>query len=153
MLPSLDLSAQCEKFLSSGTGFLRTPRYIRAFLTLRHSATPSITSGTAGRSCGIRGRSGRGGRYGKWGVCRSTRNSTDMRHSKSISARAPVSRAWSGRRFIPPKAAHSFRDYADSANPPLSHRKEAFLCELHPGLPTLPSTHRTRRRFGPAVAR
>ena len=31
-----------------------------------------------------------------------------------------------------PKAAHSFRDYADSTNPPLLHRKEAFLDELHP---------------------
>jgi len=31
-----------------------------------------------------------------------------------------------------PKAAHSFRDYADSANPPVLHRKEAFLDELHP---------------------
>jgi DNA phosphorothioation-associated putative methyltransferase len=31
-----------------------------------------------------------------------------------------------------PKAAHSFRDYADSSNPPLLHRKEAFLDELHP---------------------
>jgi len=31
-----------------------------------------------------------------------------------------------------PKAAHSFRDYSDSANPPLLHRKEAFLDELHP---------------------
>ncbi len=31
-----------------------------------------------------------------------------------------------------PKAAHSFRDYADSTNPPLLHRKETFLDELHP---------------------
>jgi DNA phosphorothioation-associated putative methyltransferase len=31
-----------------------------------------------------------------------------------------------------PKAAHSFRDYADSVNPPLLHRKEAFLDKLHP---------------------
>lgn len=31
-----------------------------------------------------------------------------------------------------PKAAHSFRDYADSTNPPILHRKEAFLDELHP---------------------
>ncbi len=31
-----------------------------------------------------------------------------------------------------PKAAHSFRDYSDSTNPPLLHRKEAFLDELHP---------------------
>ncbi len=31
-----------------------------------------------------------------------------------------------------PKAAHSFRDYADSVNPPLLHRKETFLDELHP---------------------
>ncbi|MCC6363054.1 MAG: DNA phosphorothioation-associated putative methyltransferase [Bryobacterales bacterium] len=31
-----------------------------------------------------------------------------------------------------PKAAHSFRDYGDSTNPPLLHRKEAFLDELHP---------------------
>lgn len=31
-----------------------------------------------------------------------------------------------------PKAAHSFRDYAGSPNPPLLHRKEAFLDELHP---------------------
>jgi DNA phosphorothioation-associated putative methyltransferase len=31
-----------------------------------------------------------------------------------------------------PKAAHSFRDYADSRNPPILHRKEAFLDELHP---------------------
>jgi DNA phosphorothioation-associated putative methyltransferase len=31
-----------------------------------------------------------------------------------------------------PKAAHSFRDYGDSSNPPLLHRKEAFLDELHP---------------------
>lgn len=31
-----------------------------------------------------------------------------------------------------PKAAHNFRDYSDSANPPLLHRKEAFLDELHP---------------------
>jgi DNA phosphorothioation-associated putative methyltransferase len=30
-----------------------------------------------------------------------------------------------------PKAAHSFRDYADSTNPPLLHRKDAFLDELH----------------------
>ena len=31
-----------------------------------------------------------------------------------------------------PKATHSFRDYADSTNPPILHRKEAFLDELHP---------------------
>jgi DNA phosphorothioation-associated putative methyltransferase len=31
-----------------------------------------------------------------------------------------------------PKASHSFRDYADSTNPPILHRKEAFLDELHP---------------------
>jgi DNA phosphorothioation-associated putative methyltransferase len=31
-----------------------------------------------------------------------------------------------------PKAAHSFRDYSDSTNPPILHRKEAFLDELHP---------------------
>lgn len=31
-----------------------------------------------------------------------------------------------------PKAAHSFRDYADSTNPPILHRKEMFLEELHP---------------------
>ena len=31
-----------------------------------------------------------------------------------------------------PKAAHSFRDYAESTNPPLLHRKEVFLGELHP---------------------
>jgi DNA phosphorothioation-associated putative methyltransferase len=31
-----------------------------------------------------------------------------------------------------PKAAHSFRDYADSTNPPILHRKEVFLDELHP---------------------
>ena len=31
-----------------------------------------------------------------------------------------------------PKATHSFRDYSDSSNPPLLHRKEAFLDELHP---------------------
>lgn len=31
-----------------------------------------------------------------------------------------------------PKAAHSFRDYSDSMNPPILHRKEAFLDELHP---------------------
>jgi DNA phosphorothioation-associated putative methyltransferase len=31
-----------------------------------------------------------------------------------------------------PKAAHSFRDYADSTNPPILHRKEAFLDEFHP---------------------
>jgi len=31
-----------------------------------------------------------------------------------------------------PKAAHSFQDYADSTNPPVLHRKEAFLNELHP---------------------
>jgi DNA phosphorothioation-associated putative methyltransferase len=31
-----------------------------------------------------------------------------------------------------PKAAHSFRDYADSTNPPILHRKEAFLDDLHP---------------------
>jgi DNA phosphorothioation-associated putative methyltransferase len=31
-----------------------------------------------------------------------------------------------------PKAAHSFRDYADSTNPPLLHRKETFLDDLHP---------------------
>jgi DNA phosphorothioation-associated putative methyltransferase len=31
-----------------------------------------------------------------------------------------------------PKAAHSFRDYADSTNPPLLHRKESFLDVLHP---------------------
>jgi DNA phosphorothioation-associated putative methyltransferase len=31
-----------------------------------------------------------------------------------------------------PKAAHSFRDYGDSTNPPLLHRKEAFLDEMHP---------------------
>ena len=34
-----------------------------------------------------------------------------------------------------PKAAHSFRDYADSTNPPLLHHKEAFLDELHPDFP------------------
>ncbi|MBV8809825.1 MAG: hypothetical protein JO033_14215, partial [Acidobacteriaceae bacterium] len=31
-----------------------------------------------------------------------------------------------------PKAAHSFRDYADSTNPPILHRREAFLDEMHP---------------------
>jgi DNA phosphorothioation-associated putative methyltransferase len=31
-----------------------------------------------------------------------------------------------------PKAAHSFRDYSDSANPPLLHRKESFLDPMHP---------------------
>lgn len=31
-----------------------------------------------------------------------------------------------------PKATHSFRDYSDSTNPPILHRKEAFLDELHP---------------------
>lgn len=31
-----------------------------------------------------------------------------------------------------PKAAHKFRDYSDSANPPVLHRKEAFLDEIHP---------------------
>jgi len=31
-----------------------------------------------------------------------------------------------------PKASHSFRDYADSTNPPILHRKEAFLDEFHP---------------------
>lgn len=31
-----------------------------------------------------------------------------------------------------PKAAHTFRDYTDSTNPPLLHRKEVFLDELHP---------------------
>ena len=31
-----------------------------------------------------------------------------------------------------PKASHSFRDYSDSTNPPILHRKEAFLDELHP---------------------
>jgi DNA phosphorothioation-associated putative methyltransferase len=31
-----------------------------------------------------------------------------------------------------PKAAHSFRDYADSTTPPILHRKEAFLDQLHP---------------------
>jgi DNA phosphorothioation-associated putative methyltransferase len=31
-----------------------------------------------------------------------------------------------------PKAAHSFRDYADSTNPPILHRKETFLDEFHP---------------------
>jgi DNA phosphorothioation-associated putative methyltransferase len=31
-----------------------------------------------------------------------------------------------------PKAAHSFRDYSDSTNPPVLHRKEAFLDEFHP---------------------
>lgn len=31
-----------------------------------------------------------------------------------------------------PKASHSFRDYSDSRNPPLLHRKEVFLDELHP---------------------
>lgn len=31
-----------------------------------------------------------------------------------------------------PKAAHSFRDYADSSNPPLLHRKEVFLDTLNP---------------------
>lgn len=31
-----------------------------------------------------------------------------------------------------PKASHSFRDYSDSTNPPLLHRKESFLDELHP---------------------
>ncbi len=34
-----------------------------------------------------------------------------------------------------PKAAHSFRDYSDSTNPPLLHRKEAFLDDLHPDYP------------------
>src|SRR5579862_4185512 len=31
-----------------------------------------------------------------------------------------------------PKAAHSFRDYADSTNPPILHRKETFLDNLNP---------------------
>jgi DNA phosphorothioation-associated putative methyltransferase len=31
-----------------------------------------------------------------------------------------------------PKAAHTFRDYSDSTNPPILHRKESFLDELHP---------------------
>jgi DNA phosphorothioation-associated putative methyltransferase len=31
-----------------------------------------------------------------------------------------------------PKATHSFRDYADSTNPPILHRREAFLDEFHP---------------------
>lgn len=31
-----------------------------------------------------------------------------------------------------PKAAHSFKDYSDSTNPPILHRKETFLDELHP---------------------
>ena len=35
-----------------------------------------------------------------------------------------------------PKASHGFRDYSDSANPPILHRKEAFLDEFHPDYQT-----------------
>ena len=34
-----------------------------------------------------------------------------------------------------PKAAHSFRDYSDSTNPPILHRKEVFLDDLHSDYP------------------
>ena len=47
-----------------------------------------------------------------------------------------------------PKAAHSFRDYADSTNPPILHRKETFLDELHPDFEACQALTRKEEAMG-----
>jgi DNA phosphorothioation-associated putative methyltransferase len=50
-----------------------------------------------------------------------------------------------------PKAAHRFRYYADSTNPPLVHRKEALLNEMHSDFLALRGIDGARGCAGPPV--